>query len=73
MNGIAKYVVCPYYCLDREGKILCEGVQENTYIHLVFPNNRDKYPYMRKYCCDMDNYCNCRIADMLNLKHLKED
>lgn len=73
MNGIAKYVVCPYYHSDQQGKICCEGVQDNTYNHLVFQNCLDKYPYMHKYCCSMDNYDNCRIADMLNLKHMKDD
>ena len=72
MNNISKYVVCPYYHLDRDGKILCEGVQGNTAIHLVFPDSKDKKPYMKKYCCSMDNYENCRIADMLNLKYAKE-
>ena len=73
MNNISKYVVCPYYHLDQQGKILCEGVQDNAYTHLVFQNCLDKKPYMQKYCCNIDNYENCRIADMLNLKHIKDD
>ena len=72
-SRIAQYVVCPYYRSDSKEKIFCEGVQDNTSIHLVFPDSKDKKPYMHKYCCSMDNYDNCRIADMLNLKHMKDD
>ncbi len=73
MNNISKYVVCPYFHSDEKGKILCEGVQDKSYNHLVFQNCLDKKPYMMKFCCNIDNYENCRIFDMLNLKHMKED
>lgn len=72
MDNIDKYVVCPYYRSNEQRKILCEGIQDKAYIHLVFSNWLDKRPYMQNYCCSMDNYNNCRIADMLNLKHLME-
>ena len=40
--------------------------------HLVFPNSLNKKPYMKRFCCDMNNYENCRICEMLDLKHLME-
>jgi hypothetical protein len=72
MNNLAKYVVCPYFRSDQLGKILCEGIQKNAYIHLVFQNSNDKKPYMQRYCFSMENYKNCRICDMLDLKNCIE-
>lgn len=57
---------------DMQGKILCEGVQDDAYNHLVFQNSNDKKPYMMKFCCSFENYKNCRICEMLDLKHLME-
>lgn len=68
INNISKYVVCPYYITDKQGKISCEGIEDKTYNHLVFENCLDKKPYMMKFCCDSENYMNCRICEMLDLK-----
>lgn len=71
-SRIAKYVVCPYYLSDQPSKILCEGIQDKAYMHLVFQNCNDKKPYMTTFCCDNENYKNCRICEMLDLKHSME-
>lgn len=66
------YVVCPYYCSEEPQKIYCEGCKEKTTIHLAFESSKDKKDYKKAFCCSMKNYDNCRIADMLNLKHIME-
>lgn len=66
------YAVCPFYCSEDAQKIYCEGLQENTSIHLAFQSAADKKDYKKAFCCSMKNYDNCRIADMLNLKHSME-
>ena len=66
------YAVCPFYIQEDNQKIYCEGVEIGTGVHLAFQLPEDKNTYRNRYCCNIDNYENCRIADMLNLKHLME-
>ncbi|MBO5463779.1 MAG: hypothetical protein J6A49_10765 [Clostridia bacterium] len=47
-------------------------MQDKAYNHLVFQNCNDKKPYMQMFCCSEENYRNCRICEMLDLKHLME-
>lgn len=72
MTGVSKYVVCPYYHTEQRCKILCEGVQADAYNHLVFQNDVAKKMYMKKYCRDIENFRNCRICEMLDLRYLME-
>ena len=71
-HNISKYVVCPFYHSEEPQKLFCEGVQDRTSLHLAFQSHNDMREYTKTFCCDIDNYENCRIADMLILKHLKE-
>lgn len=70
-NYIAKDVRCPYYIKEDGSKIHCEGYEEGTYIHLVFPSPSSRRDYQIDVCCY--DYNECPIADMLNKKWEEED
>lgn len=69
---ISRRAVCPYYLGDEKCKIFCEGVADNTTVHLNFDSRKNLKMYANKYCCVLDNYKNCRLCDMLELKHYKD-
>lgn len=60
-------VVCPYYKYEAPQMIYCEGVDENTSLHLAFDTKQRKKAYMGSKC----NKCwkTCPIAQMLNRKY----
>lgn len=63
---MAKDVRCPYYSKEEGVKIHCEGVEDGTYIHLVFASPDIRRDYQLKKCCS--DYNNCLIAAMNNRK-----
>ena len=64
---------CPYYCAEKSQEIICEGVKEYTRIHLSFATPIDKKRYMQNFCNQHENYDNCRLCEMLNLKYCMEE
>ena len=68
MDNIINSVVCPFFHSVEQRKIICEGVQKKTTNHIVFQYPTEKMPYMKNFCCNVDNYMNCRVCDMLSLK-----
>ena len=69
----SKYAVCPFYRGVDVQKIYCEGLTEQDAIILAFAAEGKKKEYMRNFCENIDNYDNCRVCDMLNLKFLMEE
>lgn len=65
-NYMAKNVRCPYYVKEDGAKIHCEGVEEGTYIHLVFASPGMRRNYQTDVCCD--EFDTCPIAEMNNKK-----
>ncbi len=61
------YVQCPYYQRETPQVIYCEGVQDKTALRLGFANKGDWKKY--KDCRCRDNWKDCLIAKMLNLKY----
>lgn len=59
-------VVCPYYKDELQQIIRCEGVDDNSVIHLAF-NAKDKLRLYRSEFCERC-YRRCLIAQMLNRK-----
>lgn len=59
-------VVCPFYHFEERQIIYCEGVEKNTAIHLAFASPPQLRDYKKRFC--ETEYCNCRIADMLERK-----
>lgn len=62
---------CPFYKDCERQRIRCEGVWENTAIHLAFGDATDLKEYKLEYCCGL--WKNCRIARMLIEKYEEED
>lgn len=58
---MAKNVKCPYYGKEDDVKIHCDGVEEGTFIHLVFASPSMRRNYQLDVCCD--DYESCPIAE----------
>ena len=69
----SKYAVCPFYRGVDKQKIYCEGLVPQDSIIIAFASESKKKEYVRNYCDNIDNYDNCRVCDMLNLKFLMEE
>ena len=65
-HAFGKDVVCPYYKYEGQQMIYCEGVEENTALHLAFASKTDMRDY-RKAKCERC-WKGCMIAQMLNRK-----
>lgn len=63
---VSKEANCPYYHMEERQKIYCEGVEEQTSIHLNFPSPTHLKKYAGQIC--YGDWENCRIAQMLNKK-----
>ena len=61
------YVICPFYKYEEQQIICCEGVDDNTALHLTFASKRDIREY-RKAKCE-NAYKTCMICQMLNRKY----
>lgn len=65
-NKISKEVECPYYHSEQTQKILCEGVNGYTSLHLAFAGRAKMAAYKKEVCCK--NWESCLIAQMHNRK-----
>ena len=65
----SKYVVCPFYRRNDNNRICCEGLEDRNTINLVFEDSKKQVAYRNEYCCDIDNYKNCKICAMLKKKY----
>lgn len=66
-HGFGSNVVCPFYKYEGQQMIYCEGVDDNTALHLAFASKHDMREY-RKGKCESD-YKTCMICQMLNRKY----
>ena len=60
-------VVCPYYKYEASQMIYCEGVEEDTALHLAFSSKQGKKGYLKAKCWSC--WRSCMIAQMLNRKY----
>lgn len=60
------YALCPYYRRAERQKIVCEGVEMGTTLHVAFATTTLLQDYKTRFC-DKD-YNQCCIAGMLNRK-----
>lgn len=60
------YVVCPYYRSEERQVIYCEGVEENSSIHMAFSTPQQKKEYLLNYCRKFKP--DCLVAQALNQK-----
>ena len=62
-----KDVACPYYKHDDPQMVYCEGVEDDTALHLAFSTRQEKKNYVSAKCCE--RWKSCMIAQMLNRKY----
>ena len=58
--------ICPHYHSDDAQHIYCDGVRENTWVHLAFTGKKAKTDYKCIYC--RGNWRKCLLARMQGLK-----
>lgn len=66
-HNFTKDVVCPYYKYEAPQMIYCEGVDDNTALHLAFASKEGMKKYMKAMCRDC--WKECMVAQMLNRKY----
>ena len=54
---------CPFYISEDSNRVLCEGIEEDSTIHIVFQSSTKKREYCKKHC--RDNYKACKVSVML--------
>lgn len=69
---MAKYyesmkAVCPYYKHENRFVIFCQGIDEESVLHLAFPKPSSCLEFKNKYC--RKNYAQCSIHNMLINKY----
>lgn len=52
--------VCPYYIWNQKNDVHCEACV------LKFKDSEQKRDFAFRYCCNLDNWTRCTMADSLN-------
>ena len=60
------YVVCPYYREETPQVIFCEGVEDDSTIHVAFATPDKRKKHEDQYCKQC--WCKCMIAEAHNRK-----
>ena len=66
-HNFTKDIACPYYKCEAPQMIYCEGVEDNTVLHLAFATKKGKKAYVLSRCSEC--WKGCMIAQMLNRKY----
>ena len=61
------FVKCPYYRCESQCVIYCEGVEENSAIHLAFSTPQLRKDYQERFCKSC--WKRCLVAESLNRKY----
>lgn len=64
-----KDAVCPFYRWQDNHKICCEGIIDNSTIHLAFASPADRQQQVEERCNSMEGYPKCPVSKMLNDKY----
>ena len=64
---IAKEPRCPFYHSERTNALLCEGISNDSTLHVVFGNPQKKTNY-KKARCNAD-YNACPLVKLLKEKY----
>ena len=62
-HNMSKFALCPFYKHEDSQVIYCEGVQDNSVLHIAFANKRDAKAYKIKFC--REHYARCPIYKLL--------
>lgn len=57
-------VICPFYKYENRFVIFCQGIEEDTVLHLAFPKPSSCFEFKERYC--RKNHTACPIHKMLN-------
>lgn len=68
---VSNYALCPFYRSEDGYRLVCEGVVDDSSVHVVFPSSTKKREYRDKYCCS--DYKACRVSHVLYAKYGGED
>ena len=60
------FVQCPYYKCESQCVIYCEGVEQNSCIHVAFATKTQRKDYEKQFC--QGRWGKCMIADAHNRK-----
>lgn len=66
----SKCAKCPFYDSEEAQKVICEGVIENTKIHICFDTPDALKQYKKIFC--YNDYQNCIIHKALSVKYEDE-
>lgn len=66
-RDVNPYVQCPYYKCEDKQMVYCEGVEENSAIHVAFSTPQQRKDYEGEFCKKCWEHC--MIADALNKKY----
>lgn len=64
-NRTSKNAKCPFYHKHDGGKIKCEGLSDNSTIHLVFETPAERARFMREHCNSIQGCKVCLIHKIL--------
>lgn len=65
--NVSNEVECPFYSSEDAYKIRCEGLEDSSTTHVVFPLPDLKKEYKRRYCCT--KYKDCLLYKALYNKY----
>ena len=68
---ISNEVLCPFYHSEDSNRVCCEGLEDDSTIHVVFQSSRKKTAYSTKYCCE--RYKSCKVSQILFDKYGGDD
>lgn len=63
-HTVHKDAICPYYRHEDSQVIYCDGVSDQSVIHLAFANKSDSKAYKVNYC--RGHWQKCHIVNMLD-------
>jgi hypothetical protein len=69
----SKYVVCPFYHSNDNNRVCCDGVSNESSIHIVFGDSSRRRRYMMCFCNDIEGYKRCKVCEMLREKWGDDD
>lgn len=69
----AKLVKCPFYKRNDNNRIICEGLEDNNKLHLVFANSIEKSKYMQEHCYSLRACQHCLIHNVMHAKWEMDD
>ena len=72
-NRVSRNVKCPFYHKNDNCKIKCEGLSDNSTIHLVFETPVERAIFMREHCNNVKACQTCLIHKALCEKWAVDD